>query len=64
MTDMATAVTPRRRLAMPASLRGNYLVLGGGLVLLVLLLVAVSAPLLAPFPDDAGNATHAANSLQ
>jgi peptide/nickel transport system permease protein len=64
MTDMATAVTPRRRLAMPASLRGNYLVLGGGLVLLVLLLVAVFAPLLAPFPDDAGNATHAANSLQ
>ncbi|MEA2333354.1 MAG: peptide/nickel transport system permease protein [Thermoleophilaceae bacterium] len=64
MTDVATAVTTRRRLLVPEALRGNYLVLGGGLVLLCLVLVAVFAPLLAPFPEDAANATHAANGLQ
>jgi peptide/nickel transport system permease protein len=57
-------VTTRRRLLVPEALRGNYLVLGGGLVLLCLVLVAVFAPLLAPFPEDAANATHAANGLQ
>jgi len=42
----------------PGLLRGNPLLLAGGAVAVLIVVVAVFAPLLAPFPADAGSATH------
>jgi peptide/nickel transport system permease protein len=39
-------------------LRGNPLLTAGGAVAVLVIVVAVLAPLLAPFPGDAGTATH------
>jgi peptide/nickel transport system permease protein len=38
--------------------RGNPLLLAGGTIALLIVVVAVFAPLLAPYPADAGSATH------
>jgi peptide/nickel transport system permease protein len=42
----------------------NPLMLAGGAVALLIVLVALAAPLLAPFPADAGSATHPVIALQ
>jgi peptide/nickel transport system permease protein len=44
--------------------RRNPLIIAGGAVALLIVLVALAAPLLAPFPADAGSATHPVISLQ
>jgi len=49
----------RRRL-----LRASPLITTGGAVALLIVLVALVAPLLAPFPGDAGSATHPVTALQ
>ena len=51
------AALPRRAVRWRAVKANPLLVVGGGLVLLIVL-VAIFAPLLAPFPGDAGTATH------
>ncbi|HXJ28901.1 MAG TPA: ABC transporter permease [Streptosporangiaceae bacterium] len=48
----------RRAPGQPGLLRGNPLLLAGGAVAVLIVVVAVFAPLLAPFPADAGSATH------
>ena len=48
----------RRTPGQPGLLRGNPLLLAGGAVAVLIVVVAVFAPLLAPFPADAGSATH------
>jgi peptide/nickel transport system permease protein len=45
-------------------LRSSPLVTAGGAVALLIVLVALAAPLLAPFPADAGSATHPVAALQ
>jgi peptide/nickel transport system permease protein len=42
----------------------NPLIAAGGAIALLIVLVALAAPLLAPFPADAGSATHPAAALQ
>jgi peptide/nickel transport system permease protein len=44
--------------ALRRGLRANPLLVVGGLLVLVIVVVAVAAPLIAPFPADAGSATH------
>jgi peptide/nickel transport system permease protein len=44
-------------------MRGNRLITAGGLIVLLIFVVAVFAPLLAPYPADAGSATHPENTL-
>jgi peptide/nickel transport system permease protein len=51
------AVLPRGQ-ALRRGLRANPLLLAGVLTALFIVVVAVLAPLLAPFPGDAGTATH------
>ncbi len=53
---LAAPALPRR--ATGGRLRGNPLLLAGGAVAAAIIVVAVLAPLLAPFPGDAGTATH------
>jgi len=48
----------RRAPGQPGLLRGSPLLLAGGAVAVLIVVVAVFAPLLAPFPADAGSATH------
>ena len=50
-------VLPRGR-ALRQGLRANPLLLAGGLTVVLIVVVAVLAPLLAPFPGDAATATH------
>jgi peptide/nickel transport system permease protein len=45
-------------------LRANPLIATGGAISLLILLVALAAPLLAPYPADAGSATHPEIALQ
>jgi peptide/nickel transport system permease protein len=45
-------------------LRSSPLITAGGAVALLIVLVALAAPLLAPFPADAGSATHPVAALQ
>jgi peptide/nickel transport system permease protein len=51
-----------RRLLRP--LGTSPLITAGGAVALLIVLIAVAAPLLAPFPADAGSATHPVSALQ
>ena len=53
----ADAALPRGS-AMWRAFRANPLLTVGGGVVLLIMVVAIFAPLLAPFPGDAGNATH------
>jgi peptide/nickel transport system permease protein len=57
-----TAASPADRATLSASVRdrlsGNPLLVIGGAVVALIIIVAVAAPLLAPFPADAGSATH------
>jgi peptide/nickel transport system permease protein len=57
-----TAASPADRATLSASVRdrlsGNPLLVIGGAVVVLIIIVAVAAPLLAPFPADAGSATH------
>jgi peptide/nickel transport system permease protein len=48
----------RRAPGQPSLLRGNPLLLAGGAVAVLIVVAALFAPLLAPFPADAGSATH------
>ena len=50
-------VLPRGQ-ALWRGLRANPLLVAGGLTAALIVVVAVAAPLLAPFPGDAGSATH------
>ena len=45
-------------------LRANPLIAVGGAISLLILLVALAAPLIAPYPADAGSATHPEMALQ
>ena len=45
-------------------LRANPLIATGGAISLLIVLVALAAPLLAPYPADAGSATHPEIALQ
>ncbi len=49
---------------LPRPLGTSPLVTVGGVVALLIVLVALAAPLLAPFPADAGSATHPVSALQ
>jgi peptide/nickel transport system permease protein len=53
----ATAAPRRTRTAL-AWMRANPLVAAGGFLVLVIVVVAIFAPLIAPYPGDAGFATH------
>jgi peptide/nickel transport system permease protein len=55
--DIPAAVLPRGQ-ALRRGLRANPLLLAGALTALFIVVVAVLAPLLAPFPGDAATATH------
>jgi peptide/nickel transport system permease protein len=55
--DIPAATVPRGQ-ALRRGLRANPLLLAGALTALFIVVVAVLAPLLAPFPGDAGTATH------
>jgi len=46
------------------ALRKNPLITAGGVIALLIVLVALAAPLLAPYPADAGSATHPEIALQ
>ncbi len=51
------AAMPRGR-ALRRGLRANPLLTVGGAMVLLIVLIAIFAPLIAPFPGDAGTATH------
>src|SRR5690606_11834153 len=44
-------------------IRGNYLLWAGVVLALIVTLIAVFAPLLVPFPEDAGTGTDPGNAL-
>ena len=52
------------RAAVRKVLGSSSLITAGGLISLLIVLVALTAPLLAPFPADAGSATHPEIALQ
>jgi peptide/nickel transport system permease protein len=60
MIEAPTLLPPAqpRRLAIGRSLRGNPVLVTGLVMSLLIVVIAVFAPLLAPFPGDAGTATH------
>ncbi|MBI2237750.1 MAG: ABC transporter permease [Actinobacteria bacterium] len=62
MEDTAIEVE-RRRALVAASLRRNPLVTAGAVLSILIVLVAVFAPLLAPYPADAGTAFHPTATL-
>ena len=49
--------------ALVRAARTNPLITAGGLIVLLIFVVAVFAPLIAPYPADAGSATHPENAL-
>lgn len=57
MSD-ATILGPSRLAAVRGHLRGNPLLLVGGIMAAAIVFIAIFAPLLAPYPHDAGSATH------
>jgi peptide/nickel transport system permease protein len=57
MTD-ATILTPSRLAAVRGHVRGNPLLLVGGIMAVAIVFIAFFAPLLAPYPRDASSATH------
>jgi peptide/nickel transport system permease protein len=63
MSDLATLPLTGRRPALVRALRRNPLLLTGATIALLLVLVGLLAPLLAPFPGDAGTLTHPTDSL-
>jgi peptide/nickel transport system permease protein len=60
MIEAPTLLPPAqpRRLAVGRSLRGNPVLVTGLVMSLLIVVIAVFAPLLAPFPGDASTATH------
>ena len=60
MIEAPTLLPPAqpRRLAVGRSLRGNPVLVTGLVMSLLIVVIAVFAPLLASFPGDAGTATH------
>ena len=61
-----SAVLPieaRRGEALRLAVRGNPLLVAGLLIAVVLVAIAVFAPLIAPYPGDAGSATHPLDSF-
>jgi peptide/nickel transport system permease protein len=64
-TAAVEGVTPpgRERRAWAVA-RGNPLLLAGAVMSLVIVAVALLAPLIAPYPEDAGSATHPLETLQ
>ena len=63
MTTTPTIVERRPVTAMRAWLGGNPLLTIGALILLVIVVMALLAPLITPSPADTGNATHPTDSL-
>src|SRR5215472_1951921 len=60
MTDLLATYVPVDGAAqrVRAGIRANPLLVSGGVIAGLIVLVALAAPLLAPFPADAGTATH------
>jgi peptide/nickel transport system permease protein len=61
--DVALAVPPEPGARLRTVLRRNPLLTAGAALSLLVVVVAVLAPVLAPYPNDAGNATHPASTL-
>jgi peptide/nickel transport system permease protein len=61
---IALTVKPSRVTALRRAVRGNRLITLGALIVALIFVVAVFAPLLAPYPADAGSATHPEIALQ
>jgi peptide/nickel transport system permease protein len=55
---------PRQGAAVGRAALAHPLITAGGLLVLIMVVAAVSAPLLAPYPADAGTATHPELALQ
>jgi peptide/nickel transport system permease protein len=62
VTEAAIPV-PARRVAWRAAARRNPLLAAGAAIALALVLVALLAPVVAPYPADAGTASHPESSL-
>ena len=56
-------VNASRVIALRRAARANPLIAVGGLIVALIFVVAVFAPLIAPYPADAGSATHPENAL-
>jgi peptide/nickel transport system permease protein len=63
MTEVAALPLVARRRALVQALRHNPLLLFGAVIALALLLVVALAPVIAPYPADAGTATNPVASL-
>jgi peptide/nickel transport system permease protein len=61
--DVALAAPPAPGARFRTALRRNPLLTAGGVLSLLVVIVAVLAPVLAPYPADAGNATHPSATL-
>jgi peptide/nickel transport system permease protein len=59
----AAALEPRPGRALRLAVRGNPLLVAGASLVLALVVIAVLAPLIAPYPGDAGSATHPVDSF-
>ncbi len=57
-TPLPPAVAVPHGQALRRGLRANPLLVAGGLAAVLIVIAALAAPLLAPFPGDAGTATH------
>ncbi len=58
MSAIEATAPAGRRSDVLKFMRANPLIAGGGLMVLVIVVVAIFAPLIAPYPGDAGFATH------
>jgi len=58
VSAIEATVAPRRMRTTLKWMRANPLIAAGGLMVLVIVVVAIFAPLIAPYPGDAGFATH------